>query len=72
MPVLCYSLRCFQESPLIQGHHLVTGEEYVSYCREEIVGKYGFTKVSAVVCGGKERYDSVYEGFRRVKIQNMF
>ena len=62
MPVLCYSLRCFQESPLIRDVILVTGEEYVFWCKEEIVEKYGFTKVSAVVSGGKERYDSVYEG----------
>ena len=45
----------------------MTGEEYVSWCREEIVEKYGFTKVSAVVSGGKERYDSVYEGLRACK-----
>ena len=64
MPVLCYSLRCFQESPLIRDIILVTGEEHVSWCREEIVEKYGFTKVSAVVSGGKERYDSVYEGLK--------
>ena len=40
MPVLCYSLRCFQESPLIRDIILVTGAEYISYCREEIVKKY--------------------------------
>ena len=62
MPVLCYSLRCFQESPLIRNIILVTGEEHIDWCKEEIVKKYGFTKVSAVVSGGKERYDSVYEG----------
>ena len=67
MPVLCYSLRCFQESPLIRDIILVTGEEYVPWCREEIVEKYGFSKVSAVVSGGKERYDSVYEGLRACK-----
>ena len=67
MPVLCYSLRCFQESPLIRDIILVTGEEHVSWCREEIVEKYGFTKVSAVVSCGKERYDSVYEGLRVCK-----
>lgn len=67
MPVLCYSLRCFQESPLIRDIILVTGEEYVSWCKEEIVEKYGFSKVSSVVCGGKERYDSVYEGLRACK-----
>ena len=62
MPVLCYSLRCFQESPLIRDVILVTGEEYVFWCKEEIVEKYGFTKVSNVIAGGKERYDSVYAG----------
>ena len=61
-PVLYYSLRCFQESPLIQDIILVTGEKSISYCKEEIVQKYGFTKVSAVIPGGKERYDSVYAG----------
>lgn len=64
MPVLCYSLRCFQNSPLIRDIILVTGKESVVWCREEIVDKYGFSKVSAVVSGGKERYDSVYEGLR--------
>ena len=42
-PVLYYSLRCFQESPLIQDIILVTGEDALSYCKEEIVKKYGFT-----------------------------
>ena len=61
-PVLYYSLRCFQDSPLIQDIILVTGEKSVAYCKEEIVKKYGFTKVTAVIPGGKERYDSVYAG----------
>ena len=61
-PVLYYSLRCFQESPLIGNIILVTGEETVSYCKEKIVDKYGFTKVTSVIAGGKERYDSVYAG----------
>ena len=61
-PVLYYSLRFFQESPLIQDIILVTGEDALSYCKEEIVKKYGFTKVSNVIAGGKERYDSVYAG----------
>ena len=61
-PVLYYSLRCFQDSPLIQDIILVTGKGSVAYCKEEIVKKYGFTKVAAVIPGGKERYDSVYAG----------
>ena len=61
-PVLYYSLKCFQESPLITDIVLVTGEESIAYCKTEIVEKYGFTKVKAVTAGGKERYDSVYAG----------
>ena len=61
-PVLYYSLRCFQGSPIIQDIILVTGEDVISYCKEEIVKKYGLTKVTQVIAGGKERYDSVYAG----------
>ena len=61
-PVLYYSLRCFQDSPLIDDIILVTGEDALAYCRSEIVDRYGFTKVSRIVQGGKERYDSVYAG----------
>lgn len=61
-PVLYYSLRCFQDSPLIDDIILVTREDALAYCRSEIVDRYGFTKVSRIVQGGKERYDSVYAG----------
>ena len=61
-PVLYYSLECFQKSPLIQDIILVTGEEMISYCKKEIVERYNFTKVTKVIAGGKERYDSVYQG----------
>ena len=61
-PVIYYSLKCFQESPLISDIILVTGEESLSYCKEEIVKRFGFSKVKKVTAGGKERYDSVYAG----------
>ncbi|MDO5798765.1 MAG: 2-C-methyl-D-erythritol 4-phosphate cytidylyltransferase [Eubacteriales bacterium] len=61
-PVLYYSLECFQKSPLIQEIILVVGEEMLSYCKREIVERYNFTKVTKVIAGGKERYDSVYQG----------
>ena len=61
-PVLYYSLHCFQESPLIRDINLVTGDEMISFCEQEIVKKYGFSKVRKVTAGGKERYDSVYAG----------
>lgn len=66
-PILYYSLKCFQDSPLIDDIVLVTGEESLSYCRTEIVDRYGFSKVISVTAGGKERYDSVYAGLLRCR-----
>ncbi len=60
-PVLYYSLKAFQES-FVDEIILVCAEEYLDYCRKEIVERYGFTKVSHIVAGGKERFDSVWQG----------
>lgn len=61
-PVLYYSLACFQNSPEIQEIILVTSAESVEYCKKEIVQNYGFSKVKKIIPGGKERYDSVFQG----------
>lgn len=61
-PVLYYSLACFQNSPEIQEVILVTSAESVEYCKKEIVQNYGFSKVKKIIPGGKERYDSVFQG----------
>lgn len=64
-PILFYSLKAFEESQAEQII-LVTGEREIEFCRREIVEKYGFSKVKAVVAGGAERYHSVYEGLKQV------
>ena len=61
-PVVYQSLDCFQNSPLIEKIVLVTGKDSLSYCKKEIVDRYHFTKVTEIVPGGKERYDSIYAG----------
>ena len=61
-PLIWYALHAVEESSVIDDCILVTGAEDISYVKEEIVAKYGFSKVTAVVAGGKERYDSVYNG----------
>ena len=61
-PLLYYSLACFQNSEEIDEIIVVTGEESIDFCKKEIIDLYGFFKVSKVVAGGKERYDSVYNG----------
>lgn len=59
-PVIWYSLQAVERSEIIDGCILVTGEGDIPYVRREIVEKYGFGKVGAVVAGGGERYESVY------------
>lgn len=61
-PLICYTLDHFQNADCIDEIVLVTGKEYQDYCKENIVEKYGYTKVNKIVEGGAERYDSVYQG----------
>lgn len=67
-PVIWYALHAFEESR-VDDVILVTGADEIAYCRDEIVGKYGFSKVRAIVAGGKERYHSVYEGLKALGSQ---
>lgn len=63
-PVLCYSLEAFQKCPFIDEILLVAGAGEEEYCRHEIVDRYGYDKVSRILPGGRERYDSVYAGLK--------
>lgn len=60
--VLGYSLHAFDRCPFICETVLVVSESYLSYVKEEILDKEDFQKQVTVVCGGKERSDSVYQG----------
>ena len=62
-PLIYYALKQFEDSP-VDEIILVTGEDAISYCKEEIVDVYGFTKVTDIVAGGKERYHSVYNALK--------
>lgn len=64
-PVLYYSLKAFEDS-IIDDIVLVVGEGEEDFCRKEILDKYGFHKIRAVVHGGKERYHSVAYGIRSI------
>ena len=65
-PVLYYALDAFEKSRA-EEIILVSGKEEVDYCQNEIVNKYGFAKVRAVVAGGKERYHSVFCGLLQLE-----
>ena len=47
-PVIYYSLKAFEDSSYIDEILLVAGADDLSYVKEEIVDKYGFTKVTAI------------------------
>ena len=63
-PVIYYSLKAFEESS-VDNIILVTGSGQVEYCREQIVDFYQFKKVSQIIEGGEERYDSVYRALEK-------
>ena len=63
-PVLFYSLKAFE--PYVDEIIVVAAAGEEEYCRENIIDKYGISKVAAVVTGGAERYLSVYEGLKAV------
>lgn len=65
-PILYYSLKVFEES-FVDEIILVTRKSDILYCEKEIVEKYGLKKVKKIVAGGKERYQSVYEGIKAIE-----
>lgn len=65
-PLIYYALHAFQNSP-VDHIVLVTGEDAIEYCQKDIVDKYNFTKVKAIVSGGKERYESVFNALNIVE-----
>lgn len=64
-PLLYYPLLTFEKSEVDQII-LVTAEDDITFCENEIVHKNGFCKVSKVIKGGKERYLSVMEALKYV------
>ena len=59
-PVMTYSIEAFQKSKIDEIVLVVTpgDEEYV----QSLVKEYGYTKVTTIVSGGRERFESVYFG----------
>ncbi len=61
-PLICYTLDHFQKADCIDEIILVTGREALEYCRKEIKEACGYTKITKITEGGRERSDSVYQG----------
>ncbi len=70
-PLIYYTLKAFEES-FIEGVILVCAAGEEEYCKTKIVEKYGFNKVKKIVCGGEERYHSVYAGLQAAEAEYVF
>ena len=68
-PVLYFALKAMQDS-FIDEIIIVCGQGDQAFVRDSIVEKYGLSKVSSIVEGGKERSDSVFNGLKAVKDPN--
>lgn len=66
-PLIWYALNVVEQSRVIDDCILVAGAEDLEFVREEIVRRYGFSKVDAVIAGGAERYLSVMNALRAVE-----
>ena len=65
-PMLYYSLRTCDETPFISYVIVVAAAGEEERICKDIIEKYGIKKVRAIVPGGKEREDSVYEGIKAI------
>ncbi|NLM35356.1 MAG: 2-C-methyl-D-erythritol 4-phosphate cytidylyltransferase [Clostridiales bacterium] len=65
-PLLYYTIKAFSQCERINSIVLVLSKEELDFARKEIVEKYDFKKVTALVEGGKERQQSVYNGLKAI------
>ena len=59
LPILVHTLKVFQKSKEIDEIIIALPPEDLVHIRQELIEKYGLTKVTKAVAGGNERQDSV-------------
>lgn len=66
-PIVAHTVSIFQEMEGVDEVYLVIPAEEIPYCREQVVERYGLTKVRSIVPGGAERQHSVLNGLRALE-----
>lgn len=61
-PILARTLALFESHPRIERICVVSPRDEIDYCRDEVIGRYGFAKVGEIIAGGPTRQDSVANG----------
>lgn len=65
-PVLYYAINEFNKSK-VDNIIIVAGENDIESVKSDIVDRYGFNKVTKIVPGGKERYNSVHNALNAIE-----
>lgn len=65
-PIIYYTIEAFMQSK-VDEIIIVTGKDDIAYVDTEILKKYGLTSKIRIVAGGKERFDSSYNGILAAK-----
>lgn len=67
-PLIWHALHVIEKSAVIDDCILVAGQEDIvsGYVEKEIVAKYDLHKISSIIPGGAQRYDSVYNALRAI------
>lgn len=65
-PVLAWTLERFEECSIVDEVVLVINEQDFIYCKQNIIDEFELCKVKALVAGGAERQNSVYNGLLEV------
>jgi 2-C-methyl-D-erythritol 4-phosphate cytidylyltransferase len=68
-PVVVHSLRVLQRSPVIDQIVLAVPPADLDYCLNDLAVQFGFSKITKVVAGGKERQDSVRHALEHVPVE---
>ncbi|NTU45828.1 MAG: 2-C-methyl-D-erythritol 4-phosphate cytidylyltransferase [Chlorobiaceae bacterium] len=67
-PVIHHTIRAFQQAKSVAAIYIATKEENIPTL-EEMAAASGVTKLKAVIEGGKERQDSVYNCIRAIEAE---
>ncbi|MBE5884484.1 MAG: 2-C-methyl-D-erythritol 4-phosphate cytidylyltransferase [Lachnospiraceae bacterium] len=66
-PLIWYTLNTLEHSEIVDDCVLVVAAKDIPYMQEHILNSGNFTKVKAVAEGGRERFESVWNGLRLLK-----
>ena len=64
--VLAHTVNKFEKASVIDEIIVVAHEDELDYCKNEVVNKYNFNKVTQIISGGATRQESVYNGLQAI------